>query len=786
MVICRNAPRHHLFCSILLNHLRKNHRTILQTITKDRHTSSKFQHTTTSSSSSLLSHSTSSSVSSLKSIRNFHQECQRFSSSTANDITTTSHASSDNDEILPTDILENGTNTTTTIVSADVDVDDDEWLISFLDLFAQTIEQDVNNTISKVEENPGFLVKRWDYIYEREKKRCRQRRRILIRPNNNNNNNNINLKYTKPSVEDQWNDIFHRYDYRDILRSYSSDPSFNGLGVANNDEDEDENTTNNHTKEDESSHHEDIHLSPIFRYPVTTEHLSLEDFQNLTLNERKNNDNDNDNYMPCIENNEFQFEIEQEKKKGGVGSDMYQNAILRSMSLLIAMKPEDWRRFDSGSIPLNKEIEIHTEQEFVAIDGTGNSNEIQQSSNITNVREFLQNVAQRKYNLTSSVINLLLAHLVTSTEIDNRMIGDGCLQIFREMKILAESGHRCRPDSTTYRILILAFIRRLQGPGEAIKLSQEMMDSSSSIDDITPELLMEAIRACHAKTELTIATALMETALRKNHNRINVESCILFTEMMKSENLGQEALDYYSRIQQANVLSRHDEDKYLISLCRWPKRNRRGDIIDLSSFWKKVRVILENKTMSTKKPDLRVWITYMSGLYYSAKNDSSLWNIVAGATRTILDSYPTNFLGGKLVAIGLDASSFMEDSMLASIILKRVADESSMHDPSFNSVVDDSQTMIKKSAMVPFRAVKNALKICLRTSDIGSASSIQASLDQLKESYPVGAQSELYALVLLCHAKVGDAENTKILLRLMIDQDMKPGYVICIVLFNSD
>ena len=177
--------------------------------------------------------------------------------------------------------------------------------------------------------------------------------------------------------------------------------------------------------------------------------------------------------------------------------------------------------------------------------------------------------------------------------------------------------------------------------------------------------------------------------------------------------------------------------------------------------------------MSAKKPDIGVWITYMSGLYYSAKNDSSLWNVVAGATRTILDSYPRNFVDGKLVAIGLDASSFMEDSMLASRILKRVADESSTQDRSFNS-----------QTVVPFTAVKNALKICLRTSDIGSASSIQASLDQLKDSYPIGAQSELYALVLLCHAKVGDADNTRRNLRSMIDQDMKPGYVI--VLLNSD
>ena len=559
MIIYRNAAR-------ILNHRRKkNHRTILQIITKDRRseqvlvsassssipTSSKFQHTTTtttksssSSSSSLLSHSISS-VSSLKRLTNFHQECQRFSSSS-------STANSDNDEILPTGIVvEDTTRMSPTVSGGDDDDeddnDDDLWLASFLDRFAQTIEQDVNNTISKVDhEKSGFLVKRWEDIYKREKKRCHQRRRIMSRPNSNNNDssNNINMKYTKPSVEDQWNEIFHRYDYRDILRSYKAY------------EDEDENTTNNHMKEDESSYHEDIHLSSVFRYPITTEQLSLEDYQNLTQIERNENENDND--VSCIENSELQSVImsssinsnsDEEKKKGG-GSDMYQNAILRSMSLLIAMKPEDWRRFDSG-IPLNKETGIHTEPKFATDDGgmENINNEIHSNSNITYVREFLQNVTQRKYNLTSSVINLLLAHLVTSTEIDNRMIGNGCLQIFKEMKILAESGHRCRPDSTTYRILMLAFIRRLQGPGEAIKLSQEMMESSSSIDDITPELLMEAIRACHAKMELTIATTLMETALRNNPNRINVESCILFTEMMKSENLSQKALDFYNRIQ---------------------------------------------------------------------------------------------------------------------------------------------------------------------------------------------------------------------------------------------
>jgi len=181
--------------------------------------------------------------------------------------------------------------------------------------------------------------------------------------------------------------------------------------------------------------------------------------------------------------------------------------------------------------------------------------------------------------------------------------------------------------------------------------------------------------------------------------------------------------------------------------------------------------------LSTKKPEIRVWITFVEGLYHSAKNDDSLWNLVAGATRTILDSYPRNFVGRKLMTIGLDSSSYTEDPELASVILKRVADNPSIRDAPSNSTVDNSQTIIRP-AMVPFRALKNALKICLRTPDAKSARSIRSSLEQLGESYPVGAQSELYSLVLLCHAKANDAENAKRDLHMMIDKDMKPRYVV--------
>mmetsp|Transcript_23974 Transcript_23974/g.27436 ORF Transcript_23974/g.27436 Transcript_23974/m.27436 type:complete len:975 (+) Transcript_23974:160-3084(+) len=769
MFIYRTHPRRHLFRSIV-----KEVNEQIFFSSSNPLSYSKFRHL------HLFEHGHLSSSSS-KSFRIFRPECQRFSS-----IITATTATTTGTGISPVCL-------STRMKDATIVANDDDWLTSFLDSFAQKVDQDVINVISKVDANSeSNLMEQWKRILEKEndlyRRHLQYHNNNTIRPNDNNS------MYSKPSMENIWKKVFHRYEYRDIQRLYKEGVSLDGLGILNDDKNksEDEDTTNNNTI-DEPSH--DIHLSPIFQFPVN-EHLSmsLKDFQKLTLSKREEEDDNDIAYsggsnklQSVIMSNVIKNDENEREKKVGSNVDVYHNAILRSMSLLIAMKPEDWRRFDSGMphiiknrVNMNENsIEnnlphtaIRTEPEFV-IDGT-NTDEIK-SSNITNVREFLRNVTQHKSNLTTLIINLVLAHLVASTEIEDRLIGVGCLQIFEEMKNFAESGHQCRPDSTTYRILILAFSRRLQGAGEAINLSQDMvMERSSIIDDITPELLMDALRACHAKQELTVATSLMNTILRNKPVRFNVGSCILFTEMMKYQNLGLEAIGYFSRIQQANVLTKKDEDKYLVSLCRWPTRNRRGDMIELSSFWKNILVILENKTLSTKKPDRRVWITFMSGLYQSTKNDSSLWNLVASATKTILDSYPRNFVDGKLVAIGLDASSFTEDSKLASTILNRVANESIIRNPPSNYLVDDSQTMIKPE-IVPFRALKNALKTCLRTSDVRSARSIRASLDQLNHSYPIGAQSELHALVLLCHTKVGDAENAKRDLRIMIDHDMKPG-----------
>lgn len=177
--------------------------------------------------------------------------------------------------------------------------------------------------------------------------------------------------------------------------------------------------------------------------------------------------------------------------------------------------------------------------------------------------------------------------------------------------------------------------------------------------------------------------------------------------------------------------------------------------------------------MSKKIPHIKVWQTFLQGLYDSAKNDESLWQVAADGTRIVLDAYPRHFLGSKLMTIGLDASSRIEDAQLMSLILKRLANEPSISTDN-SSLTENNSERSDRPAKIPFRALKNSLLIALKASDAKSAQSILESMNQIEDPYPTGAKYELYSLVLKCHAKVNDAENAKGFLQMMIENNMKP------------
>jgi hypothetical protein len=415
-------------------------------------------------------------------------------------------------------------------------LDNNDSFALFLDTFPQTIHQNVNDVIFKVDSTKESLQKRWKRILEIEKERYRRRNRIML--------NNKNRESIKPSIEKLWEEAFRRSGYCIVPKSCEEE----GIGELAIDGNEKVSQLLEFDERDESSY--DIHLSPIFRSKINHQYLidseiplpigREEDYKYLQSLE----------VQPLILKSKTDNE---EKKEYKIDA---QKAILESISLLIAMSPEDWRKYDSSvhsTVERNmiideisdeeSGIEMHEKQKLVG-DYT-NLNQIHE--NMTKTRHFLRHVMKQKYVLTTSLVNLLLAHLVTSTEIENQEIGDRCLQVFEEMKMSAESGqYECGPDSTTYRILILAFSRRFHGIGEAVKISQEMIEDSSI--DINPELLNEALRACRAKTELSVARSLINSALSNQRVTINAGSCMIYTDMLKTRKLDKEAIGLFSRI----------------------------------------------------------------------------------------------------------------------------------------------------------------------------------------------------------------------------------------------
>lgn len=399
-------------------------------------------------------------------------------------------------------------------------LDDDNSLTTFVTSFAETVQKDVKSIISKIDGNSQRnLAKRWKVIFQKEKDRYQKKDRDFVPK--------------KLTIEDLWlHALSSGFDVNTL--------SLDGLSRSNFGKYEsscDETMHGNHMfKLSQKSHH-----SPIFQLPMNEQSsVSFKDFQTVDIPSSGKSELQSlfTNYTKKTNNTK---ELNDRSVRNDV--EMYENAIFQSLALLTVLKNDDWRQFDSGNMNDNITIPSHTERKLVI------------NKTKDDIREFLRLVTAQKFNLTTSIVNLLLAHIIVSSEIDTNMIGHGCLQIFEEMKILADSGLQCRPDSITFRLLILAFTRRLQGVGESIKLVEEIIsDPSLTIDDIT---VLIALQACNVQKDFSIATVLMETMLKNNSSSINVDSCILYNDMLQIRNLKQEAIDFFNRINQVKSWRRN-------------------------------------------------------------------------------------------------------------------------------------------------------------------------------------------------------------------------------------
>ena len=432
-------------------------------------------------------------------------------------------------------------------LSSDVGVvsDGSDSFELFLDAFPETIKDNVNGVISKVDVGRKSIRNRWQGIVRKEKERHRRRTRAR--------SNTRRFDPGQRSIRSQWDEALRRNRFFIVPKSLgeeqNTEPAFDMVGIVGE--------LSETVEIDELSH--DIYLSPIFEFQVNQQTSSI-DFEISLPIEGNEEYGDRTNHIE-VQRLVSTSAIEEEAVDR---IDVHNNAIFESIALLITMGREDWRKYDS-SVHLSAEGDIGGNNNILFDDGTDAEKECvddatnpdENNDDENKIREFLRHVMDHKFVLKTSDVNLLLAHLVTSIEDDNLEIADSCLRIYKEMQMLGKSGqYDCGPDSTTYRLLILAFSRRFQAMGEALKISQEMVEHSSI--DIKPELLNEALIVCRSKTELNVARLLMDSAIRKDRIRINAASCILFTEMLKTRKLDQEAIEVFRRIKEVRRFLDYD------------------------------------------------------------------------------------------------------------------------------------------------------------------------------------------------------------------------------------
>jgi hypothetical protein len=225
--------------------------------------------------------------------------------------------------------------------------------------------------------------------------------------------------------------------------------------------------------------------------------------------------------------------------------EAFADVIEKTLALLASMDADEWTEFESGTRP-NEEVEDDEELPFEAgaLENSltsGVTSKAKYIVEIDDVHELILDASSGNYVLTSLESNLLLARLVTSTDVSSEALLNVAMQIYSEMKTLGATGRRqSAPDATTYRILILALSRRFQAKGEAVKLFQEMMSSSSKLNT---GAFLAGMQACYERSEIKIARELMQAAMDDDSFHPSVGSYLILLDMLKYQNLWKEALE---------------------------------------------------------------------------------------------------------------------------------------------------------------------------------------------------------------------------------------------------
>jgi hypothetical protein len=236
----------------------------------------------------------------------------------------------------------------------------------------------------------------------------------------------------------------------------------------------------------------------------------------------------------------------------------------------------------------------------------------------------------------------------------------------------------------------------------------------------------------------------------------------------------------YDLLSKTETLSSNGRDNFLLSLCQWPRRTRRGDAIDTVPVLMELVKIVEQGIEGTKlKPAVPVWLALVDRLAGVAETDESIWPHVNHVIRKMHDAHPDHPVGQDLLRIGVLASNFTSDAELGSTLIQKAVDKyvSSIRTDDGEPTIYIDEYGQKAQSSVPHRFFRHSLETCLRWGDPASAKRILESFEQIEDAYPIGVQAEIQALGVLFHTRLGEPDVAKEIVSSMVGKGMKPRYV---------
>ncbi|CAJ1914048.1 unnamed protein product [Cylindrotheca closterium] len=388
------------------------------------------------------------------------------------------------------------------------------------------------------------------------------------------------------------------------------------------------------------------------------------------------------------------------------------------------------------------------------------------------ISELFEDMEANQYILTTEESNLLLAYMVTSVDESVDAILNNSLQLFDQMKTLQISGQaESGPDIYTYRILLLALSRRLSASGEALKLSKGFFESGL---EVTPEVYLNCMEVCFERNDLISAHDILRSALEQDETfRPPVASYIWMIDMMKNENLQEQALRLLNQVHEKHSLSSEEEGKLFVSLCNWPVRSRRGDLVDTTPLMLNILDILERRCKGDgDKPQKKIWRKLITRLWKQAKSGASNWKDLDRAIASFLGLYPEYVPDPLLLKQGLDMAEAMSDALvMAEMISRQSANAEDAPVGRFESF-DGEGNPIPEVASVPQGVFRRSLDVCIRSGNAESGRQILDAFKAIKDDYPTKLQSDVFGLACLCYTRAGQANDAKDTLFAMSESDM--------------